>query len=467
MKLLKEELVKLARDFVCIPSHFELVIENYSEEEAYFLWADAERDLGVTVTLNKEGKLTYLSKELMAVPSTAMVSFEQRKEIAEDFLRQQYADALVYLSFSYAEEKERSTKFVYEQFVGNLPLSSYYCYIEVSCSGEIVLFNYKGYTENLPVYPKKLIDKEKILTKCLAASNWQLRLDYLSHEICDVENDGLYMLYENREFMKKFDANTGDADCKDEVEEELEIYEPFPKIEVSLKSEKIEDIIGIPSSMELLRQVDQGDEIGLVWREKDWQSSNDRSFEGFFSERAEDTVKATISKTTNQLKSFIWMKERIGTLELSFEQCKEVAIDFVGQHFSAFIPYMQILSEQESFNEDNKAFFTFPLHAGNGLRIEGEFFRVAVNRTTGLIDLLMSPSVSINMVEQMQEKPIIPLNQLVETMEQIDACVQWSREYRNRNQSYEQLKYKLCERSTKRSIKGINAWTGALICRSM
>ena len=465
--MLKEELAKLARDFVCISSHFELVIENYSEEEAYFLWADVERDLGARVTLTNEGKLTYLSKELSVVSSTTIIGFEQRKEIAEDFLRQQYGDALEYLSFSYAEEREGCTKFVYQQCVGNLPLSSYYCHIEVSCGGEIVLFNYKGYTENLPVYPKKLIEKEKILAKSLASSNWYLTLEYLSSAVCDVEKDGLYMIYENREFMKKFDATTGDANVEDEVEEELKTYEPFPNVEVSLKSEKIEDIIDIRSSMELLRQVDQGDETGLVWREKDWQSSNDRSFEGFFSEHAEDTVKATISKTTNQLKSFIWMKERLGTLELSFAQCKKIAIDFVGQHFSAFIPYMQIAIEQESFNEANKAFFTFPVHDGNGLMIEGEFFNVAVNRTTGLIDLLMSPSVSINMLEQLQEKPILPLDQLVEPIKQIDACLHWSTEYNDQDQPYEQLKYKLCESSTKHFIKGINAWTGALICRKM
>lgn len=58
-------------------------------------------------------------------------------------------------------------------------------------------------------------------------------------------------------------------------------YETFPVIRSVKKYSTVEEIVGIPNTMELLREVNGENEIGLVWRESDWQKPKDLSFNSF------------------------------------------------------------------------------------------------------------------------------------------------------------------------------------------
>lgn len=459
--MIKDELAKLALNFVSIPDDFKMIIENYGEHEASFVWAADDLDEGISVTLDTKGKLLELSTSIV-VSSGIVLSVDDKKRIAEQFLREQHPEALAYLTFSYSKEKEECTRFVYEQFVGGYPLHSHNCAIEVSHAGEVVKFHYNRYAKKLPALPKSIIEKEKVIEQNLHTTNWNLKLSYLSDEMVEIEKSGLYMIYESDKFFHSYDACTGETNFKTDFEESDVSYESIPVICSEKKYDTVEEIVGIPNTMELLREVDDGDEFGMVWREKDWQSPNDLSFNSFLSNRAEDTVKVKVDKETKRVKEFCWFKKRTGALQLSYEECKEIASTFIGDYFTEYIPYLLIEKKEEAFNEAQKAFFTFPLHNGNGVQIEGEHFYVSVNRTTGLIDLLMGPKVSLNQIKQFQSQLILPIEKLSVAFKEIDANLRWSKEY-DKEEPYEKMKYAICHRESKKKIVGVNAYTGEVI----
>lgn len=119
--------------------------------------------------------------------------------------------------------------------------------------------------------------------------------------------------------------------------------------------------------------------------------------------------------------------------------------------------------KEEVFNEAQKAIFIFPLHNGNEIRIDGEQFYVLVNRTTGFIDLLMAPKVSLDLIKQFQSNLICPIEHLSNDFKEIDANLRWSKEY-DKEGLYEQLKYEICHRESKKKLAGVNAYTGEAIC---
>ena len=341
IQMLKEELAKLALRFVSIPNDFNMIIENYGEQETSFIWAADDLDEGISITLDSKGKLLDLSTSIV-VSAGIVLSIDDKKRIAEQFLREQHPEALAHLTFSYSKEKEESTRFVYEQFVGGYPLQSHSCAIEVSHAGEVVKFHYDGYATKLPALPKSIIDKEEVIEKNLHTTNCHLKLSYLSDELFEIEKSGLYMIYENVAFFDSYDACTGEASFKTDIEESDVSYESVPIISSVIKFDTVEEIVGIPDTMELLRTVEDEDEIGMVWREKDWQSPKNLSFNSFISNRTEDTVKAKVDKETKRVKGFIWFKNRTGTLQLSYGECREIARTFIGKYFAEYSPYLQM-----------------------------------------------------------------------------------------------------------------------------
>lgn len=105
-----------------------------------------------------------------------------------------------------------------------------------------------------------------------------------------------------------FDAVTGEDFFEQEEEEveEPEVFVPMPTALPFKRAETIEAIIGVPSSMEIIRQAKiEEDQQGIVWREKDFSAENDKSMDSYIKDSFEQTVKATIKTSTNKLKCFV------------------------------------------------------------------------------------------------------------------------------------------------------------------
>ncbi len=463
INMLKEQLAEKALKFVSMPDDFKLIIEDYSDDQVSFAWAaDDYLNDGIAVTLNNEGKLIELSIDSYA-DLNMQLSIVEKRMIAENFLHKEHPEALQYFTLSSTEEKEKSSKFTYEQFVAGSPLSKPYCKIEVSSSGEVINFNYRSFTKTIPNVPKQLFDKDKLLTQCIQQAKWQLQLRFLSKDVYTIEQSGLFLIYENEQFYKAFDAVTGKTSFAEDEEELPESFLPFPHIPAQAKQHIIEEIIGIPRSMTRIREEEMDDCIAIVWRDENWDSPNDLTFDSFIRERSENTVKVKIDKETKKLKEFLWFKERAGNLQLSYEQCKEIAYSFIATHFEEFVPFMLIKDGEPSLNEESqRAFFKFYLHIGDGQLIDGEHFYLSVNMTTGFIEFLMHPYITVDEIKAFDKKSLITEEHFKNVWSSIDAILKWDLQY-DEDEPYEKLVYKLCEKKSKKKIACIDAVTGEII----
>ncbi|MDM5351457.1 hypothetical protein QUF65_11190 [Lysinibacillus sphaericus] len=386
---------------------------------------------------------------------------QQQQAIADQFLTAQYTEALDYLAVSTIIEKEDETKFLYKQFVGGYPLASYYTKIIVSKYGEIIDFKYNGYTKAPPKILTQLASKDRILQQVLKAP-WALSMKYLVSGNYSVAQSGLYPIYESPIVYQSFNAIDGKTLFEEEDEKEAS-FTKFPYVQPLKKQKTLENIIGVTDCMGKLREVEMDEStLGIVWRKKDWQAPKDKSLENFLLERIEDTVKAKVDKHSRKLKEFNWFKERTGELELSFEACRDIACTFIATYFKEYIPYLQLQIEEPSFNEMNRAYFTFPLYVAHGLQIEGERFYVGVNKTTGFIDTLWSPRIDLKLLDSYDCATIQPLENVISALKEADAFLQWSCQYDD-NKNDEVLQYRLGQSKTKQRIVGIDATTGQLI----
>lgn len=471
--MLKEELEKTALSIVEVPLDFRKIIENYTEDEAYFSWIDKEEEKGVIgVKLDTEGRLTYMTIDMQKEDKNTKSSLtvEKKQAIAEQYLLHHYPDALQHFTYYYAKELEHCncTRFYYEQLVMEIPLRHGGSYIDVNDEGEVILFNYKG-VKSVPHIPGQLIPKEKLTEHVLDHLQFELVIDQMHKAVHDVEEDSLRLVYCPQPLFMKYKAEELTPKLTVEQEETTpEITRPLPSLAPIERTEQSrEEIIGITDKMEIIREVDLGDELGIVWRERDWKpDEGDLSFEAYFKEHTEETVKAFLSKETGNVRSFLWFHKRTGSLQLSREACFEKACRFLQQIIPEFLPYLQYIVPQSDENRKNetKEFFSFKLVSEQGIFIQSELISIAVNRNTGQVDQYSGPRIDVQQLQALPNEPIISTKQAFELFkEHLDFKLVWDKEYENEEEIYK-LVYKACGRYTKTDIQAIDAITGGVIC---
>lgn len=447
-----------ALQYFKVPASFELTIEDVNEEGATFFWNEENSDEGYYIELTKDGKLLSLSQPLCQKGEE--INTIQQQRIAEQFITSQYSEALNYFSLTKKKAQPDSTRFYYKQIVCGVPLQRPRCTVEISNQGQLLNFEYKPYKVQPPKTPDNFAAKQPIVDELINAE-WQAQLQYLSSDYYTVPRSGLYVVYYSTFLYHSFDAATGaDFSISDEDEVEEDTFIPLRQVEADVPFTNIEDIIGLPPTMELIRQAEMDDGyVGFVWRDKTIPKTTDKSMNQFITDRFEHTVKATVNKSTGELRGFVWFKERTGDLSLSFAQCEEVAVKFLHTYFPAFVPYLQMKVQEASFNEVHRASFNFQLSLGS-LPLEGEYFMLTVNRTTGLVDMLMAPKIDVNILKQFQARPILPLAEAKKSLEAVDVVLQWDTRY-EQDEPIEMLVYRYESRQL--PIKYIDAVSGELI----
>ncbi|WP_163969801.1 YcdB/YcdC domain-containing protein [Oceanobacillus halotolerans] len=473
--MLKEELKKRAISMVQIPSHFHSIIEEYVEREngegeAMFSWTNEAQDEGVTINLDFSGNLTSLSidnndENLDVIP----LNIETKRERAEQFLLRHYPDALKYLTYYKAKKLTRTDRFYYEQIVMDLPLGNAGCYIDIDHVGSIVKFTYQG-VKQIPDIPTTLIPKEKLVEHVRNRLNFQLGTTNLYTAIHDVAADGLRLVYEPDQFFMKYKADVLKPTLTiihDEDEPQTYVSLTPPSTTNVRKDLSIEDIVGITDRMEVIREVDMGEETGIVWRDQDWEmKERDLSINGFFKRQSEDTVKAFISKKTGKVRSFMWFNERSGDLRLSREACYQKAIAFLQMIVPNYYQYLQLIvqeNEEEVDDTSKKEAFTFNMHNGHGIPIHLELVIVVVNRQTGQVDHYSGPSFDMEQLSQLPIEPAISKKEASEIfINHLDFELAWNKNYDSKTESYI-LVYQACDRHSRTPIRSIDAMTGAVI----
>ncbi|SKC10710.1 protein of unknown function [Lysinibacillus sp. AC-3] len=464
--LQKDELKKRALSIVPLPSHYELIIEEYSaDERVMFSWANDQQDESMTVELDCTGHLVYLSIETNdTVPEAYSISTEDKKRSAEQFLLIHYPEALKDLTLSQKKKLSRVERFSFEQFVMGVPLAQAGCFIDVDAFGDIVKFRYDG-VKTSPEIPLKLVSKESLMEYVRNTLALQLVITKLSRDVYNVTKDRLHLVYEVHSFLN-FKADALKPTLKIiHDENEPESYAALPPLPANFTANEVtnEAIMGITDELELIREVDIGPELGMVWRKRNWEmQKKDLTMNSFFKMQSEDTVKTFISKKNGNIQSFGWLHKRLGNLQLNHEACYEKAIDFLQKVIPDYYPYLQRLIRGDE-EEDERESDSFIFHAHNqGLPI-ADMVIVVVNCTTGLIDYYSGPNFDLDELRQMTTVPAISLEKANrQFLENIDFQLVWDKNYDDEIESY-QLIYQACDRQTKLPIRYIDATTGEII----
>ena len=472
----KEKLRKRALSFVSIPADFKPIIEEYAqgengEGEAMFSWANEEKDKGLTINLDLAGNLTKLSIDMDEDRdfNGDSLDVEERKERAEQFLLSHYPDALSDLTFYEKEELGQVFRFNYERMIMNLPLKSSGCFIDVDQVGNIVTFSYKV-AGHIPEIPTTLISKEKLIEHEQNRLDFKQTITNLYTIVHDVEEDDLRLVYEPEPSFMKYRADILTPTLsiiQDEAVSETYIPLPAPSNTTKQKDLSIKEVVGITEGMEIIREVDMGEETGVVWRDRNWKmEEDDLSISGFFKNRSEDTVKAFISSKTGQVRSFMWFKERSGDLKLTREECLQKATDFLQMILPDYHRYLQLIvreNEEEVDDFRKTESFSFHIHNGKGVPVELEIVIVAVNRETGQIDHYSGPSFDMEQLRQIPTEPVISKEEAKKIfLSHLNFELAWDKDYDEETES-NILVYQACDKYTRTPIRYIDAMTGVVI----
>ncbi|EHL08470.1 hypothetical protein HMPREF0322_00782 [Desulfitobacterium hafniense DP7] len=477
----KKELLRIANSVVKIPDDYELTIEDYlesenAEGEAIFLWTGQKRDEAISVHLDAQGNLTYLSIDRQEKEPAAIAMDEvEKRKCAELFLCTHYPDAWKDLTFSKTKKLSHADRFYYEQIVMGLPLEHAGCYMDIGSLGEVVTFSssYKG-VRRIPEIPSTLISKEKLKEHIGHTLQFRLKIHSLHSEVHDVEQDGLYLVYEPNAVFQTYRAADLSTETKMSSDEgEGETYVPLPTF--SLKKVRqdlgIAEVVGITENLEMIREVDMGKERGIVWRDRNWQvMEKDLSMDGFFRRQTEDTVKAFVSKRSGKVRSFIWFMERKGDRQLTREECYTIAIEFLEWVIPEYFGFLQLTvpkagdenEEQENWDDDIdddiKEAFVFTAHNGHGIPVDS-IVTVTVNRTTGLVDYYNGPDFDSEQLQQLPIKPALTEERAKEIfMSHLDFELKWDHNYGE--EESDTLVYRLCDVKSRTPIRYIDAITG-------
>ena len=469
--LLKEDLRVRALSMIQIPAHFQPILEERFEGEngqgeAIFSWSDEGRDEGITVNLDLEGNLTGLSLDILAESvNTVFLNTEERRKRAEQFLTSHYPNALEILTLYKTTERTHAIRFDFGQVVMGIPLDQSGCYMDVDSAGNVVGFTYYG-VKQTPNIPTTLISKEALIEHVKSGLDFRLKITNLYTSFDDVAEDGIRLVYDPIQDCMDYKADVLKPTLMFEHDEDIaQAYVSLipPSKPIIRTPLSVEEVVGITDRMEIIREVDLGEETGIVWRERDWEmTEQDLSVDGFFKQQTEDTVKAFVSKDTGNVRSFAWFKERTGDLQLSHEVCYQKAIDFLQMLIPDYFDYLQLIVREKEEDQTLES-FVFDMHNGHGVPVQLNLVMVVVNRTTGQINHYGGPSLSIEELRQLPTEPAISKDEASEAfINQLDFELAWKKDYDSDTESY-LLTYQACNRSSRTTIRYIDAMTGAVI----
>ncbi len=476
-KVTLEQLKEQARAIADVPEHYALEIEDFMQNEAkpesgeaMFVWSDPETGEGILVTLGKNGDLIDLTVDREGEENTTvrLLPLSERQKRAEQFMTKHYPEALKLFHLTHTNEKRGAVQFTYEQKVMGLPLPHSGCDVKVNDSGDIVGFTYHG-EKPAPDVPAELVSKESLRQHVADSLDLRLQVACLHEEIYEGGNGKWRLVYEPLPRVVSFRADDGKPLSGGSDEEgEYVSFEPLPELlpdgGISHGS-SIEQLIGVDESqLERVRELDMGDQLGVVWRDRKWRDdTEDRSLKGFFDRRTQDTVKAMIDKKSGRLCSFMWFAERNGDLALTREECLHIALSFLQQILPEPHRYLRLKRWSDEETDSRREMFTFRLYAGN-VPVYLQYVQICVNRTTGYVDHFTGMDIDPTQLDLVPTSPEVERETAkAHYLQALDFKLAWQKDDDKGEDAY-MLVYKLCHRDTQKTIPFIDAVTGEVIC---
>lgn len=459
-QMLKEHLLYLAQQYSNPPVHYELELEDYQEGGiASFMWQGQDSDESVFIRLDDNGRLDDFAKT--PTKKGPMISEDRKLEIAKKLLLEQYPEAFSYYKILEQNKKESSTRFTFGQVVDDFPLENYYCQIEVTDPGEVIMFTYTGYMENPPQIPEKLYPPERILTT-LYEGDWSLHARSF-HQDDEVETKAaIHAIYESALLSQTYDAVTGKA-LIEKNEEPKPCYIPFPKVDALPKKATFEEIFGISKDWERFEETNGNDAYEVFdWRLKDSPEYKGKSYEHYMKNNFENRIKVKVNKYTKRVTSYIHFTADEGDVRFSEEQCFQLAAQFIQTYYPEFTPYLQVEKKDEEDIEESQSSFRFVLQK-EGLIVKNGYFQFNMSKQTGNILMFVAPNITLEAIESFKPQAIKPIEELL-PVEGLEIQKGWQMVYGNLEQNEEGMRF-VYRIQTKdgSSVEGIDAESGEIM----
>ncbi|WP_338750332.1 sigma-70 family RNA polymerase sigma factor [Bacillus sp. FJAT-52991] len=466
--MLKDQLKKKAQTIGNIPTNYELEIEDYRDHEtdsrALYIWKDPnDDDKGIWIELDKEGHLIDLTNDASSERTGDSLSNEQLKELALQFVMDHYPDAPKSFTFEkIVTTQDDRLRFTYKQKELELFLPDTGFSVDITRSGEIVCFRYHGKAKKI-VYPEKIIHKEDARSTLLNELEMETMIIVLHKGLYEDGDDLPHLIFEANLRFHQILANGQTSEIEREEETSKELL-PLSKPSKTTTKD-VDAFIGLDRSVfTIIRERDMGDTIGTVWRIGEEEPEiTSRTLDSFFQQRNDHTIKLKTAKDSGQLKGMFSFLKRQGALQLSLDECEDIALQFLYHLYPKADQYFRM--KPEPAEDETSAWFHFELYHG-GIHTRFGFVSITVNRTTGYIDQYFGPDIHPDCITSLPHEPTVSEEEAKELFTRFfDVELQWEKKYMEDDQGYYQLVYKPVYPDLAGELAFIEAESGEVIIK--
>ncbi|MFC1286590.1 YcdB/YcdC domain-containing protein [Bacillus paralicheniformis] len=445
--MVRDQLKQKAQSISKVPSHYQLMIEDYGEKDekerrAFFAWQDVEvPERDISVELDHHGRLINLTKEYEPVIEESL-SEERLLQIALQFTEQHYPNSSYEFVFHEKKETEQFVRFTYVQTVLDLPLPQTGFYVKVAKNGEVMEFRYNGGTSSFSI-PKQIAGKESVTADYLKHIQFELAVEKVRSELYEGGDDRPHLIYEADLPFFSYPADITEKRhmkpaAEDEDEEETL---PLPVLPEADRQADIDDMIGFAPSMRKIRETDMGESIGTVWRLGNDPEPRDRSIAGYFEIRNQNTLKIVKDKKSGKLKGVASFIKSEGHLSLSEEDCLRRALQFLYKLYPGADQLFRMHPAENDGGRQN-AFFQFDLQYKEvPLRLGSA--NITISRTTGRVVGYHGPEIEPEALADLSPSPSISEAEAKAVFAAaFDVKLQWERDYSREKDDFYRLVYR-------------------------
>ncbi|WP_457983128.1 YcdB/YcdC domain-containing protein [Bacillus paralicheniformis] len=445
--MVREQLKQKAQSISKVPSHYQLMIEDYGEKDekerpVFFVWKDIEEpDQDISVELDHHGRLISLTKEYEPAVEESLPE-ERLLKIALQFTEQHYPSASHEFVYHEKKETEQFVRFTYVQTVLDLPLPQTGFYVKVAKNGEVMEFRYNGGTSSFSI-PKQIADKESVTADYLKHIQFELAVEKVRSELYEGGDDRPHLIYEADLPFFSYPADITEKchmkPAADEEEEEKTL--PLPLLPEADRHADIDDMIGYTPSMRKIRETDMGESIGTVWRLGNDPEPRDRSIAGYFETWNKNTLKIMKDKKSGMLKGVASFIKSEGHLSLSVEDCLKRALQFLYKLYPGADQLFRMHPAENDGDRQN-AFFQFDLQYKEvPLRLGSA--NISISRTTGRVVGYNGPEIEPEALADLSPSPSISEEEAKAVFAAaFDVKLQWERDYSREKDDFYRLIYR-------------------------
>ncbi|PLC14795.1 DUF4901 domain-containing protein [Bacillus paralicheniformis] len=445
--MVREQLKQKAQSISKVPSHYQLMIEDYGEKDekerpVFFVWQDIEEpDQDISVELDHHGRLISLTKEYEPAVEESLPE-ERLLQIALQFTEQHYPSASHEFVYHEKKETEQFVRFTYVQTVLDLPLPQTGFYVKVAKNGEVMEFRYNGGTSSFSI-PKQIADKESVTADYLKHIQFELAVEKVRSELYEGGDDRPHLIYEADLPFFSYPADITEKchmkPAADEEEEEKTL--PLPLLPEADRHADIDDMIGYTPSMRKIRETDMGESIGTVWRLGNDPEPRDRSIAGYFETWNKNTLKIMKDKKSGMLKGVASFIKSEGHLSLSVEDCLKRALQFLYKLYPGADQLFRMHPAENDGDRQN-AFFQFDLQYKEvPLRLGSA--NISISRTTGRVVGYNGPEIEPEALADLSPSPSISEEEAKAVFAAaFDVKLQWERDYSREKDDFYRLIYR-------------------------